>query len=170
VVVTGLMGAGKTTVGRAIAARLGVPFSDSDAWLVALTGRTARELDAEAGTTGLHEFEAAHLLAALEEPGRTVIAAAASIVEDPRCVAALEAPDVLVVLLRASAETLVGRFAREAHRPLHGTDPGSMFQAQLERRGPVLERLADIAVDVDLADSPERLGRAARAIAERVRA
>lgn len=169
VVVIGLMGAGKTTIGRALAARLGIPFDDSDAWLEGSTGLTARELDEQLGTIRLHELEAAHLLAAAAAPTRSVIAAAASVVEDPRCVAALEADGVLVVLLRASVETLVDRFDRGAHQPLHGADPGSMFRAQLEGRGAILERLAAIAVDVDLADSPERLGRVARAIAERVR-
>jgi shikimate kinase len=169
VVVLGLMGTGKTTIGRALADRLGIRFDDSDAWLARSTGQKARELDEQNGTAHLHELEATHLLAAVAAPTRSVVAAAASVVEDPRCVAALEADGILVVLLRASVETLVERFGRDAHRPLHGTDPVAMFQAQTDRRGPVMERLAGFAVDVDRADSPERLGRVARAIAERVR-
>lgn len=166
----GLMGAGKTIVGQALATRLGWTFDDSDVALEAALGANAREIDARLGTAHLHALEADHLLAGLRSPEGRVITAAASVVEDPRCVAALEQPDVLVVLLRASVETLVKRFASGGHRPLLDTDPDTMFRAQLETRGPTLERLADYAVDVDLADSPERLGRAARAIAERVRA
>ena len=169
VVVMGLMGSGKTTVGRALATRLGWPFDDSDDALAESTGGTAREIHANVGTARLHQLEAAHLRAGVRSPDRSVITAAASVVESPRCVAMLERPDVLVVLLRASVPTLVRRFERESHRPLLGADPETMFQTQTELREPILERLADFVVDVDAADSPERLGRAARAIAERVR-
>ena len=165
----GLMGSGKTVVGRALATRLGWTFDDSDDALDQAIGTTAREIDARFGTVRLHELERDHLLTALRAPTNRVITAAASAVEEPRCVAALEAPDVLVVLLRASVETLVKRFESSSHRPLLGADPETMFRAQEAARGPTLERLADYAVDVDLADSPERLGRAARAIADRVR-
>ncbi len=169
VVVMGLMGSGKTTVGRALATRLGWPFDDSDDALATTIGATAREISASHGTTRLHQLEAAHLRAGLRSPDRSVITAAASVVDNPRSVAALEEPDVLVVLLRASVATLVRRFERGTHRPLLGSDPETMFRTQTELRGPTLERLADFVVDVDAADSPERLGRAARAIAERVR-
>lgn len=169
VVLVGLMGAGKTTVGRALAARLGWPFSDSDMVLEAAGGATAREVDRDLGTNRLHRLEAVHLRRALAAPERTVIAAAASVAEDPASVAALEAPELLVVWLRGSVDTLVGRFAGGPHRPLHAADPETMFREQEASRGPVFERLADFVVDVDRADSPERLGRAARAIAERVR-
>ena len=169
VVVTGLMGAGKTTIGRALATRLGWPFSDSDEAIASSRGQTAREIAVRAGPARLHRLEADHLRRALKAPGRSVVAAAASVVEDPRCLAALEAPEVLVVYLRATVPTLVARFDREAHRPLYGDDAATMFHDQIATRGPVLERLADLVVDVDLADSPERLGRAARAIAERAR-
>jgi shikimate kinase len=169
VVVMGLMGSGKTTFGRALSTRLVWPFDDSDESLAKSTGETAREIDASEGTSRLHQLESAHLLAGLRAAERSVIAAAASVVEDRRCVTALEDSEVLVVLLRASVATLVKRFERGSHRPLHADDPETMFQSQIELRGPILERLADFVVDVDLADSPERLGRAARAITERVR-
>jgi shikimate kinase len=169
VVVTGLMGAGKTTIGRALSTRLGWPFSDSDAAITSPGGQTAREIAERSGPARLHRLEADHLRRALKATGRSVVAAAASVVDDPRCVTALEAPEVLVVYLRATAPTLVARFDRGAHRPLYGDDAATMFLEQIATRGPVLERIADIVVDVDLADSPERLGRAARAIAERAR-
>ena len=154
VVVMGLMGSGKTTVGRALATRLGWPFDDSDDALATTIGATAREISASHGTTRLHQLEAAHLRAGLRSPDRSVITAAASVVDNPRSVAALEEPDVLVVLLRASVATLVRAVrARDPSTPV-GLDPETMFREQTATRSPVLERLADLVVDVVLADSP----------------
>ena len=97
ILLVGLMGAGKTTIGRELAGRLGRPFLDSDAQLAALGGRTAREIAAADGIERLHELEATALLAALDEPVPSVIAAAASVIEDPASRAALVAPDLAVV-------------------------------------------------------------------------
>ena len=69
VVLMGLMGAGKTTVGRGLAARLGWPFHDSDDDLARATGVTARQLVARDGTVVLHAVEAAVLLRRLETTG-----------------------------------------------------------------------------------------------------
>ena len=70
VVLVGLMGAGKTTVGRRLAARLGWPWHDSDADIEAATGMTVRELRDRDGVDAMHDLEAAQLLQALAEPGQ----------------------------------------------------------------------------------------------------
>ncbi len=65
VVLVGLMGAGKTTVGRRLAARLGWPWHDSDADIEAATGLTVRDLRERDGVEAMHDLEAAQLLHAL---------------------------------------------------------------------------------------------------------
>jgi shikimate kinase len=55
-VLIGLMGAGKTTVGELLASRSGRRFFDNDAQLSAITGRTARQVQAEQGREALHEL------------------------------------------------------------------------------------------------------------------
>src|SRR5215208_4289943 len=76
VVVVGLMGSGKTTVGRALADRLGWPFRDSDPEIQAVTGRTVRELRDDLGVDAMHDLEADQLLDALAAPGPAVVAPA----------------------------------------------------------------------------------------------
>jgi shikimate kinase len=76
------MGAGKTTLGRALAERLEVDLLDSDEALLASTGESAAELAAGLGVAGLHDLERSFVSAALESPSRKVIAAAASVVDD----------------------------------------------------------------------------------------
>ena len=85
IVLVGLMGSGKTTVGAALAAALGVPLRDSDADIERDTGLTGRDIAARDGIDALHALEARQLLDALDEPGTTVITAAASTLDDPAC-------------------------------------------------------------------------------------
>ncbi|HUP16983.1 MAG TPA: shikimate kinase [Acidimicrobiia bacterium] len=82
VVLLGPMGAGKTTLGRALADRLEVDLVDSDEAILALTGQSAADLAAGLGVPGLHDLERSLVLAALESHSRKVIAAAASVVDD----------------------------------------------------------------------------------------
>ena len=149
VVLLGLMGAGKTSAGRLLARRLGWPFSDSDEWILESTGKTVRRLRDEAGVDAMHAVEAEHLLGALAQPGPDVVGAAASVVEDERCEAALRSPGVLGVWLRAAPETLARRFASASHRPWFGEDPQRFLAAQAVRRNPVFEALSQVVVDVD---------------------
>ena len=130
IVLVGLMGAGKTTAGRLVAEWLGWPFLDTDAVLEERHGRTAREIGAESGTVDLHAREARHLLDALAGPAGVVVAAAASVVDEPACRRALRRPGVLVALLRADPEVLARRFAAQAHRPRYGPDAVAFLAAQ----------------------------------------
>jgi shikimate kinase len=150
VVVTGLMGAGKTSVGTAIAARLGWPVRDSDATLLAATGRTAREIRAELGTDGLHRAEAQALLDALAADESDVICAAASVIEDPAARAGLARADVAVIWLRAAPATVARRFASDdEHRPIYGPDQLEVARALAARRDPLYATLARVTLDVD---------------------
>ena len=101
VVLVGPMGVGKSSVGRGVAEALGRPLRDSDDDLAAERGIRGRELAATEGVDALHAWEAEHLLRSLASAEPSVIAAAASVVDDPRAAAALAEP--FVVWLRAPA-------------------------------------------------------------------
>ena len=137
-VLVGLMGAGKTTIGTRLAALLGRGFMDGDALLEAATGRTAAALRNEEGIDALHRAESRVLLGALESDTATVIAAAAAVVDDPACRAALRAPGVAVIWLRAEpavlGQRLAGSGGEVTHRPACGEDPVAFLAAQARRR------------------------------------
>ena len=148
-VLVGLMGVGKSTVGAALADRLGWPLRDSDPDIQAATGLTVRDLRDRDGVDSMHAREADQLLDALAQADASVVAAAASVVDVPACLEAMRTPDVLVVWLRASPEILARRFDSADHRPAYGDSPEAFLARQLELRGEALALAADLTVDVD---------------------
>lgn len=163
VVLVGLMGSGKTTIGARVAAALGWPLRDSDPEIEARVGRTVRELQDAIGVERMHSLEAAHLLESLAGGEPTVIAAAASVIEEEASRDALGAPDVLVVWLRASPSTLGDRFEERRHRPAYGVDRETFLADQARRRDALYEAVADIVVRTDTTSPDEA---AARIVAE----
>ncbi|HLY14110.1 MAG TPA: shikimate kinase [Candidatus Limnocylindrales bacterium] len=149
IVLVGLMGSGKSTIGRRLARRLGWPMRDSDDQLRSLTGLTARAYGQAHGTPALHQAEAEALLAALAEPGPLVIGAAASVIENSAARAALRGPGVAVVWLRGSPAVLAARFGGGAHRPIYGPDPLAVAREQAQVREPLFASVDPITIDVD---------------------
>jgi shikimate kinase len=94
----------------------------------------------------LHRFEAAALGDALGSSRPSVIAAAASTIEDAVSRRALSGPGVHVVWLRGSPAVLAKRARSGSHRP---SGPLAELSAQVERRHPLFEQVADATVDVD---------------------
>ncbi len=147
ILLVGMMGAGKTSVGTALAARLGRPFLDNDALVRALTGREPPEIDASDGEDALHRAEADALRAAVARPGTSIIAVAGAIVDDPPERARL-ARSGFVVWLRARPETLRARIGTGAGRRHEATDL-EWLAARSDEREPAYRAVADLIVDVD---------------------
>ena len=165
VVLVGLMGVGKTTTGVALAAHLGRPFRDSDDEIQAATGLTVRELGDRDGVDAMHAIEARELLDALGAPGPTVIGAAASIVDDETCREALASAATPVVWLRARPDVVGPRFgANGEHRPIVGDAPEALLARQMVERGPALEAIATIVIDVDERTPDEVVARVVEAL------
>jgi shikimate kinase len=157
-VLVGLMGSGKTTVGTAVAEHLGWPFVDSDEQVEARTGRTVREIFEADGEPAFRALEAEALAEALADERRTVVAAAGGVVlrEENR---ALLRRCGTVVWLRGRPEMLAERAASGEHRPLLRDDPlGVMREMALDRHD-LYEEVADAVVDVDDRD-PDAVTRA----------
>lgn len=154
VVVMGLMGAGKTSVATILARRWGRPLRDSDVDLEHRYGRTAATLAGELGKDGLHDLEAEHLLLALEERPRAVIAAAASTIDREPCRRALG--DALVVWLDGSPSVLATRHRLGGHRPLYGDDVTAMLVAMDATRRPLFDEVADVRVILASPPDPDK--------------
>ncbi len=139
IVLIGTMGAGKSTVGRALAARLGWAYRDNDTALRARAGRSAAEVLAAEGEARLHELEAEVLAASLAEPGPAVVSAPGSVAAYGGVLAG-----ETVVWLRARPETLAARVAGSSGRPF----PEEAAARDVARR-PAYEALATLVVDTD---------------------
>ena len=162
----GLMGSGKSTVGRRVAERLGWPFFDSDKDIQAATGLTVRELKERDGEAAMHGLEAEQILQRLAEREPSVIGAAASTIEVSKVREALERPDVAPVWLRADPAWLAERFeSKDHHRPEFGDSPLAFLTEQAARRHPLFESVGPIVIDVDRVRPPEVARRAVEAIA-----
>ena len=150
VALIGLMGAGKTTVGRILAADIGWPFVDTDAQIEALTGRTVRELWSEGGEAAFRQLESDAVVTALSAAEPSVLAAPGGVVDDDVAAAAVRATGVAAVYLRAQVVTLAERVGRSpGHRPLLGARPEELIGQLFARRDRGYQRLADMTVDVD---------------------
>lgn len=148
VLLVGMMGAGKTTVGRIVADRLGWPYVDSDEEVEAATGHTVAELFDAGGEQAFRPLESEALAKAVAGDGPVVVSVAGGAVLDPVNRDLLRRSG-LVVWLRAKPVTLVGRVAGGTHRPLLAGDPaGSLDRLDAVRR-PLYEEVADAVVDVD---------------------
>jgi len=152
VVLLGLMGAGKTSVGRIVADRLGLPLVDGDERLAELTGgRTAAEVAEERGIDALHAMESEIASVALAGGERSVIGPASSVCEVAAVRDAMAGHDL--VWLTASAEHLATKAVQKDHRPLlDDGDPVELFRHQLAVREPLVLALDPLVVDVSADD------------------
>lgn len=147
VVLIGMMGAGKTTVGRIVAARLGLPHFDSDAQVEARTGATVAELFARHGEAEFRRQESAVLVEALSGPPAVISAAGGTVLAEENRQALSNAR--LVVWLRATLTTLVARVGSGEGRPLLGEGPEPTLRRLLTERERFYLECADLVVDVD---------------------
>lgn len=151
VVLVGLMGSGKTTVGRRLAALLDRDFIDADEALVEISDRTIAEIFETEGEEGFRSIEADVLEELLEHHRPAVIATGGGVVlrEDSR--RRLQGSDVTVVWLDASPAFLASRVKSKTHRPLlAGSEPALDVMTRLHAdRAPLYAEVADLTIDVE---------------------
>jgi shikimate kinase len=150
-VLIGLMGAGKTTVGRECARRLDRSFVDTDDLVTATAHMTIEQIFAEAGEAGFRRIEREVVADVSASPEPLVVACGGGAVLDPDNRRALRSSGV-VVWLRAPAITLAARVGDGSTRPLLRDDPTGAL-TRLERlREPAYEAAAHVSVDTDGVD------------------
>jgi shikimate kinase len=148
VLLIGMMGAGKSTVGHLVAGRLGWDYLDSDEEILRRTGRTVPEIWQADGEAAFRAEEAAVLADATGSSRPVVVGVAGGAVLDPASRARIVGAGI-VVWLRVSVATLIARVGDGAGRPLLEGDPaGSLTRLEAARR-PVYASLAQMIIDVD---------------------
>lgn len=155
VVLIGMMGSGKTTVGRIVAKRLGRRFLDSDEVVEERTGHTVRAIFALQGEDAFRAEETAALVEALGSKEPVVVAAAGGSVLDAANRERMRSAGT-VVWLRADPVVLADRVVGGGHRPLLDEDPVGVLRALDAERGHLYEEVADVVIEVD-ALAPEQV-------------
>lgn len=144
IILVGLMGAGKTTVGRRLAGRLGVPFRDADHEIEAAANMTIADIFAQHGEAYFREGEK-KVIARLLEEGEQVLATGggAWMNEDTRNAVGEHG---VSIWLKAEFKTLMARVRRRSHRPLlRDPDPEGVMRRLIDERYPVYAE-ADLTV------------------------
>ena len=163
VLLIGMMGSGKTTVGRVLAQRLGWPYVDSDAQVEQSTGRTVPEILEQDGEAAFRAEEKRALAEAATSDGPLVVSVAGGAVLDPDNRHLLRQGGT-VVWLRAEAATLTRRVGDGRGRPLLGGDVEGNLKRLYDQRRPLYEELADVVVDVDNLSPSEVVDRVVQAL------
>lgn len=138
IVLIGMMGAGKSTVGRRLASRLGLPFADADVEIEAAARMTIPEIFAERGEQYFRDGEV-RVISRLLEGGPIVLATGggAWMREETR---SKIAQNGISVWLKADADVILKRIKRRSDRPLLQTaDPAATIAALIAERYPVYE-------------------------------
>lgn len=146
VVLVGMMGSGKSTVGRLLAQRTGWPRYDNDALLQELYGMTAKQIVEAQGEEQKREAENAALAYGLTRPAPCILDAAGGTITSQASRTALQ--PAIVVWLRARPKNLYRRAAGGAHRPFMDGGEEWVRKTDAERR-PLYASVADITIDTD---------------------
>jgi len=147
IALVGLMGVGKSTVGRRLAARLNLPFVDGDDAIEAAARMTVSDIFAQLGEAEFRAGEARVMRRLLEGPP-IVLATGGGAVLNPETRELMKA-HATSVWLRADLKVVAQRVQRRDTRPLlRGKDPLVALKAMAEVRYPVYEATADVIVDV----------------------
>jgi shikimate kinase len=145
IALVGLMGVGKSSVGRRLANALGLPFRDADAEVEAAAGRSISDIFAQLGEPAFRDGERRVITRLLEGPP-IVLATGGGAFMNPETRALLK-ENAITVWLKADLELLARRVGRKDTRPLlTGQDPMDVLKAQAEARYPAYAE-ADITVE-----------------------
>ncbi len=145
IVLVGLMGAGKSSIGRRLAQALALPFTDADSEIEAAAGASVEEIFARDGEAAFRNGERRVLARLLDNPTQ-VLATGGGAFMDPETRALIRAR-AISVWLRADLDLLLARVSRRNNRPLlKNGDPRTVLARLIDERYPIYAE-ADLTVD-----------------------
>src|SRR4051812_23761137 len=143
-VLVGMMGAGKSSIGRKLAQRLNLPFADADTEIEQAAGMSISEIFAKHGEPYFRAGEA-RVIARLLDGGPKVIATGGGAFMHPQSREAIRVKGISV-WLKADHDVLMKRIKRRGDRPMLKTDdPGETLRRLMQERDPVYAE-ADVTV------------------------
>jgi shikimate kinase len=160
-ILIGPPGAGKTTVGTELAARLGVSFTDTDTSIEATAGKPVSDIFIDDGELAFREMERAAVATALGEQDG-IVGLGGGAVLDPGTQERLAGRPV--VYLSASFSELAKRVGLDRPRPLLSMNPRAQLKTLLDQRLPIYAGLAWLTVDTDGRAPEDIAGQIAEAI------
>lgn len=164
-ILIGMMGAGKTTVGRELARRLNLRFADCDLELIERTGVSVPVIFEIEGEAGFRRRES-RMLAELLTEQDIVVATGGGIVLDPANRALLSEGGT-VIYLNTPSHVLWERTRRDRNRPLLQTEnPRERIEELHRQRDPLYRSVADLIVDGERGSCAVMAGRVEKALAE----
>ncbi|MCU1370174.1 MAG: aroK [Ilumatobacteraceae bacterium] len=147
VVLVGLMGSGKTTVGKKVAKLVGARFVDADVEIEARTGRSVASWF-EDGEPAFRAAEAQLLADLLADPDLLVLGSGGGVVVTEANRTRLQERDVTAVYLHGTPEFLASRVQAKAHRPLLDDDPLAVMTQMYAQRDGWYREVADAVIEV----------------------
>ena len=145
IALVGLMGVGKSSIGRRLATVLGLPFKDADAEIETAAGRSVAEIFSQFGEPAFREGERRVIARLLEEPAH-ILATGGGAFNDPQT-RRLISQNAISLWLKTDIEVLARRIGRRDSRPLvAGRDPLEVLREHQRLRYPAFET-ADIIVE-----------------------
>ncbi|MGH7072655.1 MAG: shikimate kinase [Stellaceae bacterium] len=150
VALVGLMGAGKSSIGRRLAQELTLPFIDADIEIEEAAGQSIEEIFTRHGEVFFRDGERRVVARLLEGPPH-VLAAGGGAFMDPETRRLME-DHAITIWIKADIDILLARVARRNNRPLlKGGDPRQVLARLIAERHPIY---AEAALSIDSGDGP----------------
>ena len=147
IVLVGMMGSGKSAVGRRLAAALGVPFCDADSEIEAAAGCSVNEIFARYGEAAFRDGERKVVSRLLDAPPQVLATGGGAFIDDS--IRARIKSRAISVWLKADLDLLAERTARKSTRPLlKGDNPRGVIEKLMRERASIYAE-ADITVESD---------------------
>lgn len=164
IVIVGAPGAGKSTVGRRLARRWGVPFRDSDQMVEAEAGKSVADIFVDEGEASFRARERDVIARALDDPDGVLALGGGAVLDESTRARLVQAP---CVWLRVGVGEAAKRVGLNTSRPLLLGNVRGTLMALLDERTPLYEEVATWSVDTDGRSADEVVDAVAAAVEAR---